>query len=141
MTRGKNGIYIAWAIFEDYATKGGLICKEIVKYAVDTLLGDGKSFVSNMPSGGAATLMKQAKNNRYVNHLLYASPAKRGDGIEVIEDLIPLYNIGVQLQIPEKIKKAYDGKTQEEIKFTQDGGKVSFKIGEINCHKAVVLDY
>ncbi|MCL2814031.1 MAG: beta-galactosidase trimerization domain-containing protein [Oscillospiraceae bacterium] len=141
MTRGKHGIYIAWAVFEDYAVKGSLICKEIVKYAIDALLGDEKSFSSDMPSGGVATLMKQPQKSRYINHLLYASPVKRGEGIEVIEDLIPLYDIAVNLKVPEKIKKAYDGKTNEEIKFTQDGGKISFKVDKIDCHKAVVLEY
>ncbi|MCL1793328.1 MAG: hypothetical protein FWG34_05630 [Oscillospiraceae bacterium] len=141
MTRGKDGIYIAWAIFEDYATKGSLICKEIVKYAIEALLGDKKTFISNMPSGGIATLMKQPQQNRYINHLLYASPVKRGDKIEVIEDLMPLFNINVELLIPEKITKVYDAKTNEQIKFTQDGAKVGFAIDEVSCHKAVVLEY
>jgi hypothetical protein len=141
MTRGKDGIYIAWAIFEDYATKGGLICKEIVKYAVDILLGESRTFASNLPSGAVATLMKQPKENRYINHLLYASPVKRGDGIEVIEDLVPLHGIEVELLIPEEIKKAYDGKTKQEIKFTQNGKKIKFAIDELLCHKVVVLEY
>jgi len=139
--QGKDGIYIAWSIFEDYANKGSLICKEAVKYALDTLIGDCKTFKSNMPSGGVATLMKQPQFNRYINHLLYASPVKRGSGIEVIEDLIPLYNIDVELIISEKINKAYDAKTKEEIKFTQDGGKIKFTIDKLDCHKAVVLEY
>ena len=141
MVKGKDGIYIAWAVFEDYATKGGLICKEIVKHAVDALLGENKRFKSNMPSGGVVTLMKQPQHNRYINHLLYASPVKRGDGIEVIEDIIPLHGINAELIIPEKIKKAYDGKTKEEIAFVQDGKKVQIEAGEINCHKVVVLEY
>ena len=141
MIQSKNGIYIAWAIFEDYATKGSLICKETVKYAIDMLLGDKKTFRSNMPSGGVVTLMKQPQNSRYINHLLYASPVKRGDGIEVIEDLIPLYNINVELLIGEKIKKVYDGKTKEDIKFIQNGVSVKFVADEIICHKVVVLEY
>jgi len=142
MIQGKDGIYISWAIFEDYATKGSLICKETVKYAIDLLLGEKKTFKSNMPSGGVATLMKQPQNNRYINHLLYASPVKRGDGVEVIEDLIPLYNIEVELVIGDKIKKGYDGKTKEDINFTQSAdGKVKFNVDELNCHKVVVLEY
>ena len=142
MTQGIDGIYISWAIFEDYATKGSLICKEVVKYAVDTLLGDKKTFRSNMPSGGVVTLMKQPNNNRYINHLLYASPVKRGNGVEIIEDLIPLYNIDAELIIPEKIKRVYDAKTKDEIKFTQsDDGKIKYKADEINCNKIVVLEY
>ena len=141
MTRGAAGIYIAWAIFEDYAQKGSLINKEIVKYAVDALLGEKKTLKSNMPSGGIVTLMKQPRHNRYINHLLYASPVKRGNGIEIIEDIIPLYNIEIELGIPEKIRNAYDGRTNEKIDFTLEGGKVKFKADEINCHKVVVLEY
>ncbi|MCL2775290.1 MAG: beta-galactosidase trimerization domain-containing protein [Oscillospiraceae bacterium] len=142
MIQGKDGIYISWAIFEDYATKGSLICKETVKYAIDALLGSRKTFKSNMPSGGVVTLMKQPQNNRYVNHLLYASPVKRGDGVEVIEDLIPLYDINAELIINEKIKKVYDGKTKEELRFTQsDDGRIKFMVNELNCNKVIVLEY
>jgi hypothetical protein len=141
MTQGGDGVYIAFAVFEDYAKKGSLINKEIVKYAVERLLGEKKTFKSNLPSGAVATLMKQSQNNRYINHLLYASPVKGGEGIEVIEDIIPLYNIEAELVIPEKINKVYDAKTKEAIDFVYDGGKVKFKIDELNCHKAVVLEY
>jgi len=141
MTKGENGIYIAWAIFEDYATKGGLICKEIVKYAVDSLLGKDKTFVSNLPSGAVATLMKQPQEGRYINHLLYASPTKRGDGVEVIEDLVPLYGVEVELLLPEEIKKAYDAKTKEPVAFVREGGRTKLAVGEFACHKAIVLEY
>jgi hypothetical protein len=141
MTKGGDGVYIAFTVFEDYAKKGGLINKEIVKYAVERLLGEKKTLKSNMPSGGVVTLMKQPHKSRYINHLLYASPVKRGDGIEVIEDIIPLYDIEIELVIPEKINKVYDGKTKEAIDFVYEGGKVKFKIDELNCHKAVVLEY
>ncbi|MCL2157994.1 MAG: beta-galactosidase trimerization domain-containing protein [Oscillospiraceae bacterium] len=141
MTTGKDGIYIASAIFEDYATKGSLICKEIAKYALDALLGDKKTFVSNLCSGAVATLMKQPQKGRYINHLLYAAPTKRGEGIEVIEDLVPLYDIKVELLVSEKIKKVYDAKTGGEIEFGQEGEKISFAVDELNCHKAVVLEY
>ena len=142
MTLGKDGIYISWAIFEDYATKGSLICKEIIKYAVDKLLGEKKTLRSNMPSGGVVTLMKQMLNNRYINHLLYASPVKRGNGIEIIEDMIPLYNIDAEIVISEKIKEVYDGKTKEKIEFTQsDDGIVKYRAKELNCHKLIVLEY
>ena len=139
--QGKDGVYIAWSIFSDYATKGALIAKEVVKYALETLLGEAKTFKSNMPSGGVVTLMKQPQFNRYVNHLLYASPVKRGNGIEIIEDILPLYNITAEIAVPEPIKKAYDAKTKEAIEFTQNGGNVKFNVDKLDCHKVVVLEY
>ena len=137
--QGKDGIYIAWEIFADYANKGALIAKQVVNHAIGLILD--KTFKSNMPSGGVVTLMKQPQFNRYINHLLYASPVKRGSGIEVIEDLIPLYNISAELIISEKINKIYDAKTKQEIKFNQDGSKLKFTVDKLECHKAIILEY
>ncbi|MCL2099510.1 MAG: beta-galactosidase trimerization domain-containing protein [Oscillospiraceae bacterium] len=141
VVEGKHGIYIAWAIFEDYAAKGSLICKKTVKSAVDTLLCGKLSFSSNMPSGGAVTLMKQPQSGRYINHLLYASPVKRGDGIEVIEDLTELRGIDIELILEEKIKRVYDAKTKEDTAFVLEEGKIKFTAESVYCHKAVVLEY
>ena len=94
-----------------------------------------------MPSGGVATLMKQPQFNRYINHLLYASPVKRGNGIEVIEDLIPLHDINIELLIGEKINKIYDAKTNEDIAFVQNEGKIKFTVDKLDCHRAIVLKY
>ena len=93
MTEGKDGIYFAWSVFEDYATKGSLILKKTVCYALDKLLGFEKTLETNLPAQGVVTLMKQKVENRLVNHILYASPVKRGTDIEVIEDILPVYNV------------------------------------------------
>ena len=52
MTEGRDGIYIAWEIFSDYGTNGSLSNKQMVMFALDRLLGDNKSIVTNLPSQG-----------------------------------------------------------------------------------------
>ncbi|KPV55097.1 beta-galactosidase, partial [Paenibacillus sp. A3] len=79
MVEGASGIYIAWNVFEDYATKGSLFLKEIVLYALDRLLPD-KTLTTSLPAQGVVTLQEQQVERRLVNHLLYAVPVKRGDG-------------------------------------------------------------
>lgn len=141
VTEGKNGIYIAWEIFDEYATKGSLILKEIVLHALDRLLGDKKIFVSNLGAQAVVTLMRQKDENRYVNHLLYASPVKRGEKVEVIEDILPIYDTDVTLTVDEKIKKVYLAPQGKEIEFKQEGNKVSYSVDKFECHQMVVLDY
>lgn len=141
ITEGKDGIYIAWKLFDEYATKGSLIVKEIVLYALDRLLGDKKMFTSNLGAQAVVTLMHQKNENRYVNHLLYASPVKRGDGVEIIEDLLPIYETDITLTIDEKIKKVYLAPQGKEIPFTQNGNKVSYSVDKFECHQMVVLEY
>ncbi|MDF2713891.1 MAG: hypothetical protein K0R28_816 [Paenibacillus sp.] len=112
------GIYIAWKVFEDYATKGSLALKECVVYALNRLLVN-KTMETSLPAQGVTTLMKQSGANRYVHHLLYASPVKRGNGVEVIEDIIPLYDIAVSLRLPSPVKRVYLAPQMTELPFEQ----------------------
>ncbi|WP_212977484.1 hypothetical protein [Paenibacillus azoreducens] len=50
---------------------------------------------TSLQSQGIVTLQKQASKTRYVQHTLYVSPVKRGSGIEIIEDILPVYQISV----------------------------------------------
>jgi len=141
IVESKNGIYIAWNIFEDYATSGSLILKKTVIYALNRLLTGQKTLETNLPAQGIVTLMQQKDENRYVNHLLYASPVRRGETIEIIEDILPLYNINVTLKLPHKAKKVYLAPQMKEIGFKQDGNTISYTVPELECHQMVVIDY
>jgi hypothetical protein len=141
MVEGPDGIYIACDVFEEYATGGSLIMKEIVKYALNRLLAEKITLKTNLPAQGVVTLMHQAYKNRYVNHLLYASPVRRGENIEVIEDILPVYNVEVELLISQKVKKAYLAPEMEELHFVQQGDRVKFTVGRLYCHTMAVFEY
>lgn len=79
--------------------------------------------------------------NRLVNHLLYAVPVKRGSGIEVIEDIVPVYNIEVQIRLDKKPKRVYLAPENEDIDFTYNNGVVSYSVPKVYNHTMVVIDY
>jgi len=139
MAEGKDGIYIAWQVFGEYADKGSLILKRIVTHALDVLLGEEKMLKTNLGAQGVVTVMEQ--KGRYVNHLLYAVPVRRGKDTEIIEDILPVYNTDVELRLPKEIKKVYLAPQMKEIPFEQNGDVVKFKVDEFECHQMVVLDY
>ena len=138
MTEGKNGIYIAWNIFEDYAENGAFTAKQTVCRALDLLLGK-KVLETNLGSMGIATLMKQ--DERYVAHLLYAVPTKRGENIEVIEEIYSVYGIELCLNVPEKIKRVYLAPQREEIPFEET--ETGIRIGNItvDCSSIIVAEF
>ena len=141
MTKGSDGIYIAWPVFKEYGKIGRLIARDIVQYALNTLLDDKKTLKTNLPIHGTVTLMKQPDNNRYVNHLLYATPVKRGE-VEVVEDLIPLNGIKIEVLIPEKVKRVYSAPDITELAFVQDSnGRISVDVPTFECHTMIVFDY
>ena len=138
MTEGKDGIYIAWNIFADYAQSGKLHLKQMAIFALDRLLDSAKTLKTNLPAQGIVTLMKQS--DRLICHLLYASPIKRGNGIEVIEDIVPIYNVELAIKTDKKINKVYLAPQKEDIDFTYENGYISVKLDKIECHQMVVFE-
>ena len=110
----------------------------MVHFALDRLLGDSKTIVSDLPVPGIVTLMKQ--DDRLVNHLVYASPVKRGMGIEVIEDIVPIYNSSVSLKVSEKPSRVYLAPQRTELDYTYENGRINYTVPKIDCHQMVVIE-
>lgn len=140
MTEGEDGIYFGWNVFEDYATKGSLVLRESVLYAIDRLL-PRPTVRTTLPAQGVVTVQSQPEGQRWVNHLLYAAPVKRGDGVEVIEDLIPLRNVSVEVAAPEKVADVYLAPSGEKLPFVQEEGVVRYTVPEFTSHAMVVLQF
>ena len=138
---GKDGGYIAWNIFEEYAKKGSIILKDTVIRVIEAILGDEKSLRTNLVSGGIVTLNEQYAENRYVLHALYASPVVRGTNTQIIEDLVPVYNTSFEVKTEKAVKKIKLVPQNVEIPFETKSGRVSFKIDEFTCSQVVVLEY
>ncbi len=137
---GQDGAYIAWGIFDDYAKKGSLILKDMFMDTMDQLLGDEKTIITNLPAQGVVTLQYQEDEKRYINHLLYAVPTRRGTGTEVIEDILPVYDIELSLNINEEVKNVYLAPSGETLAFKQVGNRVEYTVKKLECHQMVVLE-
>jgi hypothetical protein len=72
--------------------------------------------------------------------LLYATPIQRGEA-QVIEDLIPIYNTEVEIDLPVKVKKAYTIPGNQEVKLEYTGDVAKALIPEFTAHIALVLEY
>ncbi len=135
---GKDGIYIAWKIFTDYAENGELIAKNTVIKALDLLLGNEKILVTNLASMGVATLFEQ--ENRYVAHLLYAVPTKRGKNTEIIEDIYPVSDITLKLKLQKTVKGVYLAPQKTEIPYKYENGYVKVENITVDCHQMIVFN-
>lgn len=143
--QGNDGIYLAWNIFDEYDSYGSLILKEMILYSIDKLLGDNITLKTNLQAQGIVTLTKQKAKDRYVQHLLYAVPVRRGmkDGIpiEIIEDIVKISDIDVNLKIDEDINNIYLAPEMIPVEFNQKDGVVNYRVDELECHAMVVLEY
>ena len=139
IVEGKAGIYIAWKVFDDYATNGSLIVKRTVCHALDKLLGEKKTLEINLPAQGVTTLSCQESENRYVLHLLYANTVKRGTKVEVIEDILPIHNTVVTLRTEKEIKNVYLAPQGKPLAYERVEGGIRFEVDCFECHQMVVI--
>ena len=139
----KNTGYIAWNIFEEYAQKGSYHLKELVLNMINELLPN-PTVTTTLPDRGVITFTRQ--NERHIAHLLFAHTTVRGKGIEIIEDIVPLYNIDLTAEIPEKPESVYrvsyeKGKlTKTPLEFTYENGKAKVTVDKVELHAMIIFE-
>jgi len=139
MVEGSDGIYIGWPVFSEYAEQGALILKRMVQFALDRLLRGQKTLETSLGAQGVATLMEQ--EGRYIQHLLYAVPVKRGKDVEIIEDIVPVYDVDVTLRLSKPAKQVYLAPQCQPLPFTSENGVIHYTVPRLDCHQMVVIDY
>ncbi len=137
--RNGNVVFIAHELDKQYFREGARIHRDLFINALN-LLREHPLVETEMPSMGRMNLLKQADQKRYVVHLLYASPIQRGS-VRVVEDLVPLFNTPLTIDVEESIKKAYLIPSGKKLKLKKSGAKLKLLVPEFTCHTGIVLEY
>lgn len=93
-----------------------------------------------MPSCGRVSLLHQPDHHRYVAHLLYATPHLRG-GLELIEDLVPLFDIPVEVRLPVEVQEATLIPNNSTLPLEFEDGVARTVVPTFRMHCAVVFEY
>lgn len=134
-----NIIFIAHSLDKLYYEHGARLHRDLFTNALN-LLHTNPMVKTEMPSAGRISFLHQPDKKRYVAHLLYGPPLQRGRCL-VIEDLVPLHNIPVEVNVPEKIRKATLIPDRKNLRITKKGNSVRVTVPEFSCHCAVVFEY
>ena len=84
--------------------------------------------------------MHQPQHRRYVAHLLYAPPLQRGRCL-VIEDMPPLYDVPVQVRLPQTVTSARLEPGSQALPIERAGDAVRVTVPKMQCHQVVVFEY
>ncbi|MCF6174646.1 MAG: hypothetical protein L3J71_02645 [Victivallaceae bacterium] len=150
-----NILYLAHPIFSTYRGFGAVAYKAYCQKALKMLLDDDITVTSNLPSTARLTLNEQPEEQRYILHLLYANTINRGGvmelsggnteekarTIEVIEELLPLHNTEVKLNLDREIKSVTLEPQGRALPYQLDNGLLTLKVDEFTCHQMIVLNY
>lgn len=135
-----NVIFFAHHLDQLYYTHGVRLHREMVKNAIDLLYKSPCLEVKNLPSCGRVSLLKQANQNRYVAHLLYAPALLRGE-VQVIEDFLPVSNVKIELDVPENVKNIYQIPGEKKLNSSKTDGKLLVEVPTFTMHTGIVFEY
>ena len=134
-----NVIFLAHPLGRLYYEHGAWLHREFFLRALG-LIHDRPSVRTSMPSAGRASLLKQPQLNRYVLHLLYAPPLQRGRCL-VVEDQVPVRDVTVTLNLPEKIRQVRFPLSGMSGQLTPSPKGLALRIPRVASHEVVVLEY
>ncbi|MBZ4644585.1 MAG: hypothetical protein PWR27_2035 [Petroclostridium sp.] len=138
----KNGnvIYFAHPIFTQYYQNAPRWCKQLFMNALDMFMKE-PLLRHEGPSTMLATVNEQEKENRWVVHLLHYIPERRCQDIDIIEDVIPLYDVKVSIKTSKEVKDVTLVPEHEALKFDMKDGRLEFTVPKINGHQMIAINY
>ena len=140
IVRHGRAIYFAHPIFTQYNQNAPHWCKVLFLNALELLLPE-PVLRHDGPSTVLATINEQAEEHRWVVHLLHYVPERRSQEIDIIEDVIPLYNLKVSVRVSEQVGSVACVPEQEPLDFRQHGGRVEFVVPRIEGHQMVAISF
>jgi hypothetical protein len=138
IVRNGKAIYFSHPIFTQYDSSAPRWCKQLLLNALDLLLPNPLVRVE-APTTTLTALNEQAAQNRWVLHLLHYIPERRGNELDTIEDVIPLFDIKVSLLTPRPVKDVTCVPSQEQLPFARKGDRTEFVVPKLMGHQMVAL--
>ena len=87
------------------------------------------------------TVLDQEQENRRIVHVLHYVPVKKCKNLEIVDDIIPLYNLKITMTEEREVEKIYTIPDKQEVPFVQDGKKLEFTLKEIKGHQMTAVCY
>jgi len=114
--------------------------KILVRNALQMLLPEPVLRVDG-PSSLIVTVNEQAHRNRWVVHLLHYIPERRGIDFDVIEDVIPLFNVRVSVRCRRSVKRVELVPEGGQLPFVTREGRTEFVVPRVHGHQMVALTF
>jgi hypothetical protein len=133
-----RAITFAHPIFTQYAQNAPRWCRQLFLNAVDRLLAEPLVRAVG-PTSLLATLTEQPKEKRRVLHLLHYVPERRGDDFDVLEDVIPLFDLKLSVRAlgaPKGVRTVPEGKA---LPFDYRDGRVELTLPRLAGHQMIEI--
>ncbi len=133
-------VYFSSPLFTQYYHNAPRWCRTLFLNALEMLL-PAPLVQHGGPSTLEAMLNQQAARNRLVLHLLHYIPVRRSRQIDIIEDIIPLYDIPVSIRADQAIRSVRLAPGGEALDFETVDGRIHFSVPRVQGHQMIELSY
>lgn len=133
-------VYFIHPLFGLYDKCAPRWVKQLVAGALELLLPE-PLVRHDGPSTALVTLNDQPAQRRAVLHVLHYVPERRGRDFDTIEDVLPLYNLGVSVRCEQVVTGVTLEPGSDSLTYSQSGDRVQFTIPRVVGHQMVVLQY
>lgn len=140
VVKNQSTIYFSHPIFTIYDMRAPLWCKQLFLNALDILLPN-PMLRHYGPSTLLTTLNEQSKEKRWILHLLHYIPERRSQTIDIIEDVIPLYNIKISINATEDVKNVMCVPENQSLEYEIKDDRVEFTLPKLEGHQMVSIEF
>jgi len=127
-------IFIAGEIFKTYWEKNDPYLKYLIRNLVNLVTKEKLLEVEAPPCIEVSLFQKE---NKKVLHLVNSHTEKALSGVCFAEDIPPIYEIEVRLEVEKKPKGIIQQPEKKEIEFTYKEGYIEFKVPDVKIHTVI----
>jgi hypothetical protein len=135
--------YISYTIFTAFGLHGSSMYRLLVRNLFERLLPEPLLRVDG-PTTMEATVTRQTagkgRRARTIVHLLQYAPERRTERLDLIEDIVPVFDIPLSLKLDRAPKRVYSAPDERPIPFEYLAGRVNLRVPEIRGHAMVVFE-
>ncbi|MEM2239403.1 MAG: beta-galactosidase trimerization domain-containing protein [Candidatus Bathyarchaeia archaeon] len=135
IVRTSRIVYFAFPIFRAYKIHGFPVYKFLLRNAINHLMPE-PILKHNLPS--TAEVVVRRLEGDYIVHILHYVPQRRAEGIDIVEEALPINDVNVAIRT--YARNAYLIPSKSELAVEQSGNYTSTIIPTIKGHAHVVFE-
>lgn len=135
--RKGNVITFAVPIFEAYGSHAQPIYRTMIGNCIDILIPE-PIIKDEAPSYLETTVMDT--DDKRVVHLLSFCPERRADGLDIVEDAVPIVNVPMSIKYDKKPTRVYLAPNECDLEFDYNDGYVNIKVTMLDGHAMIIVE-
>lgn len=137
VTRNKNAGYINFPVFASFAGHGNFTYRLLVSNLLDRLL-PRPLLRADAPTSMEATVTGQG--DRVIVHLLHYNPERRATDLDLVEDVIPLFDVPLSVRTDRPPVRVYTAPQGIGLPFEWVDDRVRLRVPEVRGHQMIVIE-